>query len=89
MKWRAIADSSNMHHWGDEYVVYNPRSGDSHLLGYVAGQILVELQQAPLDAASLIDRLPVDWQLDADQDLIEQIDALLTDLGALALIERA
>ncbi|MES2072200.1 MAG: HPr-rel-A system PqqD family peptide chaperone [Pseudomonadota bacterium] len=89
MKWRAIADSSAIRNWGDEYVVYNPRSGNSHLLGYVAGQILLKLQQAPMDAAGLLDKLPIDWQLDADQDVTEQIDALLADLGSLALIERA
>ncbi|WP_188568932.1 HPr-rel-A system PqqD family peptide chaperone [Undibacterium terreum] len=78
-----------MRNWGDEYVVYNPLSGDSHLLGLAGGQILLKLQQAPLDSKALMEQLATDWQFDSEQDAIAQIDALLTDLGALALIERA
>ena len=70
-------------------MVYNSLSGDSHLLGLIGGQILLKLQQAPLDTKTLVDQLSDDWQFDSEQDAIEQIDALLTDLDALALIERA
>lgn len=88
MKWRAIADSSNIRIWDEEYVIYNSRSGDSHLLSYIAGQLLLKLQ-LPLDSKTLIEQLSSDWQFDSEQDAAEQIDAMLADLDALALIERA
>ncbi len=80
--------SSNIRIWDEEYVVYNPRSGDSHLLGYIAGQILLKLQ-VPLDFKVLLEQLACDWQFDSKQDAAEQIDAMMADLNALALIERA
>ncbi|WP_394780932.1 HPr-rel-A system PqqD family peptide chaperone [Undibacterium sp.] len=88
MKWRAIADSSNIRIWDEEYVVYNPRSGDSHLLSYIAGQLLLKLQH-PLDSKALVEQLSIDWQFDSEQDAAVQIDAMLAELDALALIERA
>ncbi|MFZ6645800.1 HPr-rel-A system PqqD family peptide chaperone [Undibacterium sp. TJN25] len=88
MKWQAAAGSSKMRLWGEEYVIYNARSGDSHLLGYIAGQVLLKLQN-PLDSGALMEQLSDDWQFDSEQDAIEQIAAILADLDALALIERA
>ncbi|HTD04493.1 HPr-rel-A system PqqD family peptide chaperone [Undibacterium sp.] len=87
--WRAIDGAAEIRHWGDEYVVYNVRSGNTHLLGFAAGQIFLKLQQSAADAGSLASMLAIDWQLDPDAEFMQQIASLLADLDALALIERA
>jgi PqqD family protein of HPr-rel-A system len=90
MKWRAISDPAfNARSWGNEFVVYNPLSGDTHLLGLAAAQILTHLHQAPSTAASLLASLAALWQVESNEELVLQVDAILADLDALALIERA
>lgn len=68
--------------WDDEYVVYNDLSGDTHLLGADAMDILLQLQSGPVDEEALAQALQV-----ARQD--REVFALtLVELGALSLIER-
>ncbi|MES1981068.1 MAG: HPr-rel-A system PqqD family peptide chaperone [Pseudomonadota bacterium] len=90
MRWRALPEL-NLHAraWDDEFVVYNSLSGDTHLLGSAAAQILLMLQQAPSDAIALAESLAPRLQLESelDEELAEQITHLLSDLHTLALIE--
>jgi PqqD family protein of HPr-rel-A system len=89
MKWRVISnDALHFRSWDDEVVVYNSLSGDTHLLGSTAAQILLNLQEAPSDAASLAESLAPFFQIAPGADLPLQIGELLADLNALALIER-
>lgn len=89
MKWRAISSPTNtLHCWGSEFVVFNNRSGDTHLLSAFAGQILLKLQQTPFDAASLAELFAAILQVDPEQDLELQVQDILEDLNSLALIER-
>ena len=75
--------------WGDEFIVYNSLSGDTHLLGSVAANVLLRLQQAPSDTISLAKSLTSLLQLEIIDGLLEpQLVDLLADLNALALIER-
>jgi PqqD family protein of HPr-rel-A system len=90
MQWRALPDSAlHVRSWEDEFVVYNSLSGDTHLLGSAAAQILLKLQQAPSDAVALAQSLATQLQseIEMDQELAAQITLLLTDLHTLALIE--
>ena len=88
MKWRAIGDRAlYFHSWGDEFVVYNSLSGDTHLVGSAAAEILLKLQQAPSDAATLAGSLSPMWEVDLGAVLEHQIAHLLTELNVLALIE--
>lgn len=90
MKWRAIsAQQLHFRSWGDEFLVYNGLSGDTHLLGPVAAQVLLRLQEAPLDAAGLIEVLAPLMQTGEDEALMTEVEHLLVDLGSLELIERA
>lgn len=78
----------HLHCWDDEYVVYNNLSGDTHLLGSAAAQVLLKLQQAPADAMAVARSLASLLQVEMmDESLAPQIANLLADLNALALIE--
>lgn len=75
--------------WDDEFVVYNNLSGDTHLLGSAAAQVLLKLHQAPSDAMALAESLASLLHVEMmDESLAPQIANLLADLNALALIEQ-
>jgi PqqD family protein of HPr-rel-A system len=89
-EWRVISNQAlHFCSWGDEFIVYNSLSGDTHLLGSVAANVLLRLQQAPSDAISLAGSLTSLLQVEMMDGLLEpQLVNLLADLNALALIER-
>ena len=90
IKWRVISDQAlHFRSWGDELIVYNSLSGDTHLLGSAAAQILLRLQQVPSDFISLAESLTSVLQTEMMGEPLEpQLVNLLADLNALALIER-
>jgi PqqD family protein of HPr-rel-A system len=65
--------------WIDEYVLYNDLSGDTHLLGADAVQVLAALKQAPASEQALAASLGAADAL--------AVAALLADLNALYLVE--
>jgi len=87
MKWSLLSDHTvHLHFWDDECVAYNKRSGDTHLLGPMATQIVLKLQQSPSDALTLaesIKLLPTD---ETNDELPLQIEHMLADLDQLSLI---
>lgn len=87
--WRMIPDQS-LHYraWDDEFVLYNSLSGDTHLLGASAIQLLLTLQQTPSDEEALVKSLCATLQVDQDEEFTLQVANLLADLQDLALIER-
>jgi PqqD family protein of HPr-rel-A system len=70
--------------WDGECVLYNDLSGDTHLLGADALELLLALLAGPADASALARRL-LAAGLDADEPA--EVDALLADLEGLALVE--
>lgn len=89
MQWRVISDSAlHFRLWDDEFVVYNSLSGDTHLLGSTAAQILLKLQQAPSNVTALSASLAPLLNTEMDDEFVIQIEHVLADLNTLALIER-
>ena len=89
MMWKVISEQDlHFHSWGNEFVVYNNLSGDTHLLSWAAAQILLKLKESPSNAALLATALASFWQVDPDVELALQIEDILSDLNAIALIER-
>lgn len=90
IKWSVRSDQAlDFRSWGDEFIVYNSFSGDTHLLGSVAAQILLRLQHVPSDLISLAESLTSLLQTEMMGEPLEpQLVNLLADLSALALIER-
>lgn len=70
--------------WDGECVLYNDLSGDTHLLGADALELLLALLAGPADAGALARRL-LGAGLDADGPA--EVDALLAELEGLALVE--
>jgi PqqD family protein of HPr-rel-A system len=62
-------------------------SGDIHLLGPAAALILLNLQRAPSDTATLAASLASVFDAPSDEKISSQVDQILGDLKALALIE--
>ncbi len=54
--------------WGDQAVVYDDRTGDTHLLGALAVDVLRQLERSPLDRDALLERLE-----DADADTVDEV----------------
>ncbi|WP_167759814.1 HPr-rel-A system PqqD family peptide chaperone [Massilia horti] len=82
--WRLIPGQSLAHRcWMDEFVVYNDLSGDTHLFGADAMQVLLCLREGPVDADALALRIG------AGPHEQESLAVLLVELAALSLIEQA
>jgi len=88
--WRAAGGNSlHLKFWDGELVVYNELSGDLHILDDSAAHILQALQQAPADVLSLAQRFAKEWQCEPSDDLLQEIEMTVSDMHALALVERA
>lgn len=82
MHWGIVPGQClRQHGWDGEYVVYNDLSGDTHLLGTAAQELLSILRQAPLTLAALAGRLGLD---DGQHGELEE---LLAGLARLGLVE--
>ena len=89
MQWRIIDENAlQLRFWEGEFVVYNALSGDLHILDDQAADILQALQQAPSDVLSLVQHLAVEWQCEPSDDLLREIEMTMSDMQALALVER-
>jgi PqqD family protein of HPr-rel-A system len=81
--WRLTPGQTLSHRgWGDEYVVYNDLSGDTHLFGPDAIDLLLHLRAGPGDEETLA------HALGAKPDEREELAVMLTELQALSLIDR-
>ena len=90
MKWQVTSDQAvNCCLWDDELVFYNKLSGDTHLLGSAATQVLLELWQSPSNTQSLTEALAPQLQAEkvTHEEFSFQIDHFLNELNTLGLIE--
>ena len=89
MKWQVASNQTlPMCCWDDETVVYNPLSGDTHLLDAATADILKLLQHAPLDQSGIMQALPAPWHDVSTTQIAPTVARLLAELDALALIEQ-
>ena len=61
--------------WGDQAVVYDDRTGHTHLLGALALEVLEVLQRSPLDRDALLERFDA-----AERDAVEKVLTKLVDV---------
>ncbi len=81
--WRLVPGQALLHHGaGDEHLVFNDLSGDTHLIDAQAMQVLHALRAGPLAPAQLQD-------LCGEAEAPESIDALLAELQHLMLVQPA
>lgn len=87
-KWQVAAENELLFRsWGDEFVVYNGATGDTHLLGLAAAQVILKLQQTPTDAVSLAEWVAPLLQTEPDDEFVLFIEQILTDFDSLGIIE--
>lgn len=88
MQWQIIRGSDlKTRCWNDEFVVYNPLSGDTHILNQRAADTLFALQSSASDVLSLAQSLSDKWRCAIDAAFLEEIEATLFDMQALSLVE--
>lgn len=78
----------SVRHWDDDYMVYHPGSGDTHLLDASRYLLLTQLGREPAPAAVIAERLAAQLELPNDAEFAENIETLLSDLYGLGLIEK-
>jgi len=74
--------------WDEEYVLYNDLSGDTHLLGDAAIEVLLTLNKGPASRQALVAMLETQFELDTLEADAETA-ALLQHLQRLYLVESA
>jgi len=73
-------------HWDGEYLLYNDLSGDTHLLGDGAIELLLALQAGPASGQALSDVLRAEFEID-DAELLDATAQLLEHMKHLYLID--
>ena len=73
--------------WDQETVLFDPRSGDTHLLNAMAAAALSALQRGPTDAYELTQHLAGSFEESADDSLASGVEELIAQLVELGLIE--
>jgi PqqD family protein of HPr-rel-A system len=73
--------------FGDEAVLYNDLSGDTHLLGDSGMHLLSVLQHGPAPRQALLASLAAALECALEPGFEAQADALLATLGGFFLIE--
>lgn len=70
--------------WDDQAVMYDTGSGDTHLLTDIHADIVTELEQSPLTASQLSDKLHADG---VEPFAMDALNELLLDLVKLGVVE--
>lgn len=88
-QWRAISGFTlNWQSWGNEHIIYNEGSGDTHLFNDLAALILNKLQEGAATVDDLLQFLAASHNQDKEEDLQAQINELLLELDRVGVIER-
>jgi len=72
--------------WGDETIIYNCNSGDTHLLNRISAEALKILQENPADAETLTQKIAFRYELQNNQELLQHMKELLSLFSDLGLI---
>jgi PqqD family protein of HPr-rel-A system len=74
--------------WGGDYVVFNPSSGQTHLLDVVTGRIVTELTDGSRDLLEIRSRIAKFLEVPDDDRLASTVANILIRLEEVGLIER-
>jgi PqqD family protein of HPr-rel-A system len=73
--------------WGEESIVFNQSSGNTHLLNATAAKILSIVQSQPSSAEEISLKIASESGLGADEKVIQRVDVVLETLDNLGLIQ--
>ena len=90
VSWRlTVAGPLPLRCWDGDYVVYNPLSGDTHLLDIVTGEVLRMVMAACTRVSEVREGVAEFLEVPNDSNVAEQVDVILDALDRLGLIEPA
>ena len=75
--------------WDGDYVVYNPLSGNTHVLDIVTGEVLTTIMAGNVRGGDLCRRVADFLEVPNDPSVAEQVGKILIALDRLGLIEPA
>ena len=88
MKWQLTSRTGlRWHDAGEESLVFNPASGDTHLLDLVSSSGLACLEAGPLSGEEICQRMALHLELPPEKDLRPYVSQLLSRLRELGLVE--
>jgi PqqD family protein of HPr-rel-A system len=73
--------------WGEESIVFNKSSGNTHLVNSMAAKILSLLQVQARSAEEICQSIATEMQLDADDEILQRVKVVFETLDHLGLIE--
>ena len=88
--WRCVGQTIPVvRKWPEDWPVYNPLSGHTHLLDSFAGDMLLAVMERPQSSAHLRERVAALLEMANDDDLAARVDRILEHLDEIGLIEPA
>jgi PqqD family protein of HPr-rel-A system len=89
-RWRVDPAQVMSHAWADEdeQLVYDQRSGHTHMVGPIEAWILNRLTSGPVGVAELVEEFADGSEQPASADVLRQIEAILRRLEDVELAER-
>lgn len=86
--WK-VSGAGKLHwrRWAGDYVVFNPLSGDTHLLDIVAGDVLMNILATPSSTHELTRKAAAFLELECGEDLSSCVKDIVVRLDGLGLIE--
>lgn len=87
-KWKIRnTDDLVTRRWGDETVVFDAGSGDTHLFDLVASEGLNCLLESNLNEPELVKKLGKRLEIETDEQLRRYVQKLIEQLEAVGLLE--
>ena len=87
-RWRIVGPEQLVWRLLDaDWLVFNPNSGDTHLLNEVAAQALRAMEQGCLSLGELTGQVAQVLDVKVDQRFSESVTRLLSDFEELGLVE--
>jgi PqqD family protein of HPr-rel-A system len=86
--WRLnLEHTLHFRSWDGDWVIYDSFSGDTHLLGETAVQLLQQLQKSPLSSRALADLLALENVCLINEQFTAEMEFILGELEELGLVE--
>jgi len=73
--------------WGDEYLIYNELTADTHLFDSVMGELIISLSNKPFSKQEFLDSLLISYTGFSEKDVAEYMENVIQILQEKDLLE--
>jgi PqqD family protein of HPr-rel-A system len=88
IRWRINPDCRfYWKRWGEEYILFNAASNQTHYLNSFGADVLRQLQTEPLTSEQLSQHLVNEYGLPFDENISAYVAEILSNMDELGLIE--